>query len=165
MHNLQGDFVQGQGSIPTSGEVLGELTQLCIDDFVTMLAPHEVELQLPLARSHLLQRGQALVGKGNDFARRGRWDEAIAAWTQALEANPANDAALYNLSVAHAAQHDFCQAEDYAIKAMNIRLKTLYSDGLEQIRSLASDHEKTLRQRQRTTHVPRPHHLNLTAIH
>lgn len=162
MHNFQGDLVPGQGTIPTSGEVLDELTERCVDEFVATLAPHEVELQLTLARSHWVQRGQALVGKGNDFARRGRWEEAIAAWKQALEANPANDAALYNLAIGHAAEHDYCQAEDFAIQAMNVRLKSLYSDGLEQIRGLASDHEKTLRQRQRTTRLAPPprHHLS-----
>src|SRR5690606_22005557 len=148
--------------LPAKGDVLDELTQKCIDEFVAMLAPHEVVLKFPLARSHLFQRGQALVGKGNDFARRGRWEEAMAAWQQAAEVNPANDAALYNLAMAHAAQSDFCQAEDYAIRAMNLKHRDLYADGLEQIRSLAADHEQTLRQRQQArvlNVVPRPQQL------
>lgn len=159
---FQGDLGPDSARLPTRGEVLDELTQKCIDEFVALLAPHEVVLQFPLARSHLFQRGQTLVGKGNEFARRGRWEEAIAAWEQTLEANPANDAALYNLAMAHAARSDFCQAEDYAIRAMNLKHRDLYARGLEQIRSLAADHEQTLRQRQQARVirvVPRPQQL------
>jgi Flp pilus assembly protein TadD len=142
--------------------VLDELTRKCIDEFVSMLAPHEVALKFSLARSHPLQRGQTLVGKGNDFARRGRWEEATAAWQQALEVNPANDAALYNLAMAHAARSDFTQAEEYAIQAMNLKHRDLYADGLDRIRSLAADHEQTLRQRQQARIInvaPRPAQL------
>lgn len=90
----------------------------------------------------------------------------MAAWEQALAVNPTNDAALYNLGMAHAARADFCQAEDYAIRAMNVKHRDLYADGLEQIRSLAADHEQTLRQRQQARNlnlVPRP--AQLTSIH
>jgi hypothetical protein len=159
---FQGNFGPDTIRVPARGDVLDELTRKCIDEFVAMLAPHEVALKFPLARSHLLQRGQTLVGKGNDFARRGRWEEAMAAWQQAAEINPANDAALYNLGMAHAARADFCQAEDYAIRAMNLKHKDLYADGLEQIRSLAADHEQTLRQRQQARVIkvaPRPQQL------
>lgn len=149
-HSFQGDFAAGgSGHMPAKGEILDELTQECVNEFIAMLAPQEVELLLPLARSHLFQGGQALVGKGNDFARRGRWEEAMASWRQALQKNPTNDAALYNLAVAHAAQHEYTPAEDFAIQALNLKHKQLYADGLDQIRRLASDHEQTLRQRQR----------------
>jgi hypothetical protein len=162
---FQGEFGPDTLRVPAKGDVLDDLTRKCIDEFVAMLAPHEVALKFPLARSHLFQRGQALVGKGNDFARRGRWEEAIAAWQQTLEVNPANDAALYNLAMAHAARADFTQAEEYAIQAMNLKHKGLYASGLEQIRSLAADHEQTLRQRQQARVIniaPRP--AQLTSI-
>jgi curli biogenesis system outer membrane secretion channel CsgG len=162
---FQGDFGPDSTRLPARGDVLDELTQKCIDEFVAMLAPHEVVLQFPLARSHLFQRGQTLVAKGNDFARRGRWDEAIAAWQQAIQINPSNDGALYNLAMAHAAQSDFCQAEDYAIRAMNLKHRDLYADGLDQIRSLAAAHEQTLRQRQQARVIrvsPRPQQMTST---
>ena len=149
-HNFQGDFAVGSCQIPAKGEVLDELTSRCVHEFVSMLAPQQVELKLTLARSHLFQRGQTFVCKGNDFARRGRWEEAIASWEKSLETNPANDAALYNLAVAHAADHEYGQAEELAIRALNLKHKDLYADGLDEIRRLAADHEETLRQRQRT---------------
>lgn len=156
MQSFQGDYGANTAGMPAKGEVLDELTQKCIDEFITVLAPHEVPLQFSLARSHWFQRGQTMVRQGNDLARRGRWEEAIAAWKQALERNADNDAALYNLAMAHAARSDFSAAEDYAIKAMNVKHRDLYADGLDQIRSLAADHEQTLRQRHQARQVPSP---------
>jgi len=147
-HHFQGDLQPGLSSLPTKGEVLDELVQACVDEFVAMLAPHEVAVRLPLARSNLFQRGQALVNKGNDFAKRGRWEEATATWEQALDVNPTNDAALYNLAVAHSVQNEFTLAEDFAIKAMNLKHRELYADGLEQIRQRATVHEQMRQQRQ-----------------
>lgn len=148
VHNFQGELSAHSARLPTKGEVLDELTQRCVDEFIAMLAPHEVELQMPLARSHLFQRGQALVGKGNDFARRGRWEEAMAAWQQAVEVNPSNDAALYNLALGHSSRREYRQAEGLAIQAINLKHRDLYAEGLEQIRQFATDYEKTLDQRQ-----------------
>lgn len=147
-HHFQGDLEPGLASLPTKGEVLDELVQECVNEFVTMLAPHEVAVRLPLARSSLFQRGQALVSKGNDFAKRGRWEEATATWKQALDVNTSNDAALYNLAVAHSVQNEFTLAEEYAIQAMNLKHRELYADGLDQIRRRATDHEQMRQQRQ-----------------
>lgn len=146
-HHYQAQSTPSGQPLPTRGEVLDELTQQCIDQFIAMLAPHEVTLRLPLARASLFQRGQALVSKGNDFARRRRWEEATAAWQQALDINPTNDAARYNLAVAHAARQEYTQAEEQAIQAMNLKHRDLYADGLEQIRNLAADYERTMSQR------------------
>jgi len=71
---------------PTATETLQILTRQCVDDFVCLLEPHPVTEPVKLAEPTLFQAGYSLVHNGNEFAIRGRWDEAIGAWEQALEA-------------------------------------------------------------------------------
>lgn len=138
-------------TIPTRAEVLNALTRRCVDEFVGLLAPHQTVEPVKLAEPALFQAGYSLVHNGNEFAIRGRWDEAIATWEKALEVNPDNDAALFNLSIAHAHHQDYSRAESYAIRAMNVRQKDQYQAGLERIRQQAAAYDQTLQQRRDLT--------------
>jgi tetratricopeptide (TPR) repeat protein len=109
-----------------------------VDEFLRTLVTHRAAESVTLARPAPFQEGYALVVNGNEFASRGRWDEAIAAWEQAAARNPENDAALYNLSLAHLSRQEFRRAESYAIRALNIRHNETYQAGLQRIRQQAS---------------------------
>jgi len=136
---------------PTATETLQILTRQCVDDFVCLLEPHPVTEPVKLAEPTLFQAGYSLVHNGNEFAIRGRWDEAIGAWEQALEANPDNGAALFNLSIAHANRQEFTRPETFAIRAMNVRQKDEYQAGLQRIREQSAAYDQTLRQRRDLT--------------
>jgi hypothetical protein len=146
-HSFHGEGGNGWNDLPPRGEVLDQLTQRCLDEFVGLLAPHQIELPVSLARGSLFQKGSSLVYRGNDLARRGRWDEAVRVWEQATQTNPAHDAALYNLALAAAAKQQFTEAEQYATRAVNTRHRELYVDGLERIRQQSEDYARTLQQR------------------
>ncbi len=128
-------------------DVINQLTQQCVEEFVNSLAPHQREEPVTLARPALFQRGSSLVWNGNEFATRGRWDEATVAWERAISCNSSNDAALYNLAIAHAHQQSYDQAEQLAIRAVNLRHCPLYEAGLQRIRKQRDDFDITLQQR------------------
>ncbi len=142
------EVVSGQPGTRTHSEILDDLTQQCVDEFAGLLSPRELHEDVTLAKPVLFVRGYSFVWNGNEFACRGCWDEAIVAWERAITINPANDAALYNLSIAHAHRQNFAQAERMAIQAVNLRHTPLYETGLERIRQQMSDFDTTLQQRQ-----------------
>lgn len=135
----------------TPESLLNDLVLKCVDEFVGTLAPRQVTEPLELAAPMPFQGGFTLVQNGNEFAVRGRWDEAIAAWEQAVAANPENDAALFNLSLAHAHRQQFNQAESFAIRAMNVRQKAEYQAALQRIREQTAAYDQTLQQRRDVT--------------
>ncbi|MCA9109224.1 MAG: tetratricopeptide repeat protein [Planctomycetaceae bacterium] len=147
-HAYHGKVVIGQPGTHTHREVLDQLASQCVDEFSEMLAPRKLEQEVTLAKPAIFVSGYSFVWNGNEFARRECWDEAIIAWERAIAINPANDAALFNLSIAYAQQQNFAQAERMAIKAVNLRHSPLYESGLDRIRRLMSDFDKSLQQRQ-----------------
>lgn len=137
----------------TDAEMLDRLLSECVDEFVAVLAPHETESAIQLAEGEWYSMSGSAVRRGVQFARRGRWQQAEAAWKKALERNARNDAALFNLAVAAAQSGDFAAAEDYAMAALRVRHTDCYATGLEQIRAMRSASEE-VHQQMRTAIVP-----------
>lgn len=146
--NFEGRIVNGQGHIPTQGEVLQTLTDQCVDEMVGMLAPHVCEEQCKLASSAWHTKGSRQVSQGVKLAKKGNWSEAETRWKSALEENPRNDAALFNLALCSLNRQEFAQAEEYAMQAVRIKHKDQYVQGLEGIRTHRTAFEKTEEQRE-----------------
>ncbi|MCA8993388.1 MAG: hypothetical protein KDA88_15475 [Planctomycetaceae bacterium] len=146
--HFEGKNINGTGSLPTQGEVLENLTDQCVDEIVTMLAPHEGVCQCKLARSQWFTKGSREVSQGVKLAKRGDWAEAERRWHAALEENPSNDAALFNLSLSAVNRQEFAEAEELAMQAVRIKHKKQYVAGLDEIRAHRSDFEKTEDQRE-----------------
>ena len=146
-HSFEGDVVIGQRGTRSHRQVLDDLTQDCVDEFTNLLTPQEKEQEVTLAEPSFFERGYSLVWNGNQFACRGCWDEAVVAWEQAVAKNSSNDAAIYNLAIAHAHRQDFARAEQLAIQAVNLQHKPLYEAGLDRIRKQMSDYDITVQQR------------------
>jgi len=152
-HHFHGQVVNGHGSIPSEGEVLDKLTEKCLDDIVSMVAPHQRECTMRLATSEYWCRGRSLVNEGVKLAQQGKWDEADRAWEQALELNPKNHAALYNRAVAAASRQDYEVAEDLAMSAIKTQHKDAYCKGLEAIRIHRTAYQKSQQQQQQSRTV------------
>lgn len=146
--HFEGKTVNGVGHLPTQGEVLHTLTEQCVDEMVDMLAPHEGDCECKLARNDFFVRGSHDVAKGVKLAQKGDWTGADARWLAALEANPRNDAALFNLALSAVNRQDFVQAEELAMQAVRIKHKQQYVAGLENIRDHRSNFDKTEEQRE-----------------
>ena len=91
---------------------LGVLSQLAYSGgakVARVFLPHEDEIKVKLAHS-TLGPGSSDSRKGVDAAQAGNWVEARQHWLTAVEANPKNHAAMYNLALAHEALGEFLLA-------------------------------------------------------
>jgi hypothetical protein len=146
-HHYSGETGADDAPLPTRGEVLDTLVHSCVDEFVTMLAPHETESQARLARGRWLRGGSRELRAGNRAAETGVWDDARDHWQEALDRNPDCDAALYNLAIDSAHRQNYSDAEEYAMRALQLRHTTVYAEGLEQIRRHRASCEAAQQQR------------------
>jgi hypothetical protein len=118
---------------PTAeSEVLSRLASSGGAKVARVLLPYENEIKVKLAHS-TLGPGSANVRKGMDAAQAGRWVEARQNWLTAVEADPKNDAASYNLALAHEALGEFMLAHRALDAAMDNNPKSLYREALERV--------------------------------
>lgn len=110
------------------------LIQLCGAEVVSNLTPQVGNCQTALANCSWMQRGGRLVRQGTRSAEQGDWEKAQDAWEAALNVNPRNDAAIFNLALAAASRGEFADAEVLALEAIRIRHCDCYEQGLGLIR-------------------------------
>ena len=146
-HHFEGRIVNGDGHLPPRGEVLQTLSNQCVDEIVTMLAPHECECVCELATSEWHMKARREVSQGVKLAQKGQWAEAEKHWQMALQINPKNDAAMYNLALSAVNRQEFVEAEGFAMQALRLRHRDKYVKGLEKIRDHRAAYEKTEQQR------------------
>lgn len=155
-HRFHGEE-SAAADLPSRSEVLAGLTRQCLDEFVEMLAPHQVSGELPLACTRWFCRTRQEVRTGNRHALSGDWDAARDAWQAALDQNADCDAALYNLALDAARRHLYGEAEDLAMRAIRVRHTDRYAQGLEQIRQFRTSYEAVEQQRnERVLHASVP---------
>jgi tetratricopeptide (TPR) repeat protein len=131
---------------PDDEEVLQELTHQCVDEFMTVLQPQQLEEQVELASGEWYELSGMRVRRGVSLARRGRWSDAERVWQAALDASPECDAALFNLAVAAAQREAYDEAEEYAMRALRLRHTPCYAVGLDQLRRFRADADRIERQ-------------------
>jgi len=140
-------MVERGDQIPTQTEILEQLARQCVDDIVAMLAPHEVDSEIKLAACEMWTRGRREVRSGMLLAQEGEWDQAEEMFRQALDKEPDNHAALFNLAIVADHRQDYEQAENFAMRALRLQHKSCYTAGLETIRAHRSAADKASRQR------------------
>lgn len=131
---------------PDDDEVLAELTDECLDEFMALLLPQRAYEDIRLAAGEWYRPQDLNVLKGVRLARRGRWREAELCWREVTEQAPENDAALFNLGVALAQRGDYAAAEEFAMRALRVRHTECYAQGLDQLRRYRSGAERIERQ-------------------
>jgi tetratricopeptide (TPR) repeat protein len=136
-------------------EVLEDLVEACARDVAAKIAPHRVPFQTGLARGSL-SKGASKVWSGNRLAKNGDWITAAQHWRQALEQNPENHAAAYNLGLACEAQDDFAGANRMYALAASLKDKELYNDAVARVTRNSRQYEVAQAQIARHRHVPPP---------
>lgn len=149
--HFEGRIVNGSGSLPPQGEVLDNLLNECAGEIVAALAPHEVSVEVQLVTRSWWLSGSRTVKRGVTAAERGDWDEAEACWKQAIEDDPDNDAAIFNLAWLAARSREFETAEELAMQALCLRYRDEYAAGLEEIRRQRDQYVEAQRQRDALT--------------
>lgn len=130
------------GTTGVSADVRRKLTAAAIDEFLRDFQPNTASIQLDLAKGLLTDRGSRMVRIGNREAHKGHWLLASEYYRRALEANPQNDAALYNLAIAAMTERQFTKAEDLVLSALQLRADPMYIEGLDRIKQLAQTDEQ-----------------------
>lgn len=105
----KGDLNPGTPGTNAESEILSQLAFSGGAKVARVLLPYENEIKVKLAHA-TLGPGSSEVRQGMDAAQAGKWVEARQHWLTAVEANPRNDAAMYNLALAHEALGEFMLA-------------------------------------------------------
>lgn len=130
----------------SDADVLRELTEDCLDEFMALLQPQRMQEDVELAVGDWFDLSGIRVRRGVRLARRGRWSDAERMWQAALDAAPECDAALFNLAIAAAQREDYDEAEEYAMRALRLRHTPCYAAGLDQLRRFRADADRIERQ-------------------
>lgn len=138
---------KGRKELPAQDTVLANLVQECLDDVEQHLTPHKQTAQVKLATCDWKLHGRPEVRQGCAAAEKGKWREAEEHWNEALEVDPQNHAALYNLGIAAANRQDYDRAEELIMEAIRTTHCDCYETGLSQIRRYREDYEKAQVQR------------------
>lgn len=141
-HSTKATVVSGEGDLPTAEEMLHGLLEQCVDEFVSLLTPHFVEIQARFARS------DEAVNRGIELAKNGLWDKAQAVWEAVVRENPQNHAAWYNLGLAYEAQGRFGRAVRAYNQAVNLKAKKMYMKALQRARQEVADQKRLQEQLQ-----------------
>ena len=126
----------GAESIPS--DVHRRLTADAINQFLGQFQPHDSTVKIKLATLPLVQSGSRTVRVGNREAHRGHWSLAAEYYRRAIEDDPENHAALFNLAVAEVTDRRFRKAEELALKALRLQPDPIYIEGFDKIKILAA---------------------------
>jgi len=148
-HQFSGASDLETTNLPSRGDVLDKLTDMCLEEFVELLAPHQIEKQMQLARAGWYGRDARLTREANRLAVQGDWDRARDLWQQAADRNPDCDSALFNLAIDATHRQQYAHAEELAMEAIRIRHTEQYADGLALIREYRSGFNSMQQQRDR----------------
>jgi tetratricopeptide (TPR) repeat protein len=144
--SFQGSVTNGEGFIPTRDRITADLMHDCAADVLLMIAPYELPVNVALS-APVWSKGSSTIRSGNEQARLGDWEAAEAKYEQALEENPASDAAMHNLAVARAAMYDYPAAEATIRKALESNKKSAYVDMQKRIADYGEGYNEVTRQR------------------
>lgn len=89
--------------------------------------------------------------KGIKEAKKGKWDDAAALFSQATERAAGRETvhkAWFNLGVAHQYSYDFRKAEEALKKAVSLKDETLYKHQLDYCYEMEREYQEVLKQQQ-----------------
>lgn len=113
-------FTKNISRIPPKDDILANLSNNVVAQFIPGLTPHRIQLR------KTLEKGNDAVNLGIDYAKNGLWDDAIAVWKEEVQSRPDNAQAHYNLGLAYEVKGQIERAEQEYRAAMKIKPKDLY---------------------------------------
>ena len=147
-HTETGRMRNGEGYLPARERTLTEMMHNCACDVVEMISPHQVTVKVGLAGGGF-GRAAAEIRRGNGSAVQGDWRTAEEHWQSALELDPDNHAAKYNLGLAHEARYDYDRAQELYADALKGRRRSLYAGALKRIAGDREDYRVAMSQTNR----------------
>lgn len=135
-----GKLIEGRGNLKPQDAILNDLMSEIVKDFSRIIAPYIVTERLAL------EAGKGSIQVGVQYARNGLWDEAINAFKMAVNEQPKNSNAHYNLGISYQIVGDFDNAEEEFNKAIALKNKNLYFRALSNVKQQRLDREKLRQQ-------------------
>ena len=120
----------GGDKLPPTDQIISQLIEQCVAEFVSMISPHEVVVPVKLAKGK-----SKLVETGNKLAVAGDYDEALDCYLSAIEAKGDDHGAVFNAGVMHEAMRQFKKAEGYYDRARKIEPKEQYIFARKRVRT------------------------------
>ena len=114
-------------------------------EFVKSSFAHADEFEISLAQTDAPE-AEAAVNAGIKLAKSGNWQAAKQQWQNALTAAPNNDAALYNLGVAHEATSEFRQAASLYHASLSVNDNHKYREALGRVQRSQQNYHAVMAQ-------------------
>ena len=107
--------------VPPSDQVVSQLIDLCIDEFLSRISPHE-----EVVSEKLLKGKSKIVTTGNKLAAAGDYAEALECYESAIDQNPDDHEAIFNAGAMNEAMGDLATAGEFYDRAFKIEPKEQY---------------------------------------
>jgi tetratricopeptide (TPR) repeat protein len=120
----------GGSDLPAADQVVSQLIDQCVADFVATISPHQV-----VETVELLGGKSDAVKTGNTLAAAGDYAEALEAYEIAISQNPQDHEAIFNAGVAHEALGQLDQAHDCYDRAFKIKPEAGYVAARKRVRT------------------------------
>jgi tetratricopeptide (TPR) repeat protein len=119
----------GGGNLPASEQILKQLIDECVQEFVAKISPHQV------VESEKLCKGKSSeVETGNKLAAAGDYAEALEAYQSALKTNPDDHEVMFNCGVVSEALGKLAEAEKFYDEAFKLKPKEQYLHARRRVR-------------------------------
>lgn len=124
---------------PDRDEAINEAVNATVNTFVKMIAPYRDYVRIIFAP---LDKNIPELEMGVNFAKVGRWSDAIEQFKIAIQKNPTHDGAWYNLGLAYEYSYMFKEAEDAFNEANKIKPCEKCLQEINNIRRLSSERKR-----------------------
>ena len=129
------------------------LVEECVSEFVESTLAQADEFEVSLARTDEPET-ESVVDSGIELAKSGNWRQAKRQWRNALTAARDDDAALYNLGVAHEATLDYRQAASMYQAALSLNDDDKYREALDRVRQSQRNYRMVMGQQESAGDLP-----------
>ena len=128
---------------PPAADSLDELSRMAAKELVAKISRMKVTatVQFDKGDSRLVRRGVVMAGRGD-------WEDAVRYWNDAVNKEPADAAAYYDLGIAHETIGDLenlSVARDFYEKAAGLADNPLYADGVARVDRMIDQEEPPFR--------------------
>ncbi|NVM23187.1 MAG: hypothetical protein HWN68_15555 [Desulfobacterales bacterium] len=124
---------------PDKESAMNEAADGAVTGFVKMIAPYTEHVKVKFARK---DSDLPELERGVNFARAGRWSDAVTQFKAATEKDPAHEGAWWNLGLAYEYSFVFDKAEEAFNKANMIKTSPKYLEEINNVKRMAAERKK-----------------------
>jgi tetratricopeptide (TPR) repeat protein len=124
---------------PDSDAAMNEAVGAVVGVFIKMIAPYRDYVKIVFAPT---DKNLPELEQGINFAKLGRWGDAVEQFKLAIQKNPTHDGAWYNLGLAYEYSYMFREAEEAFIEANKIKPCEKCLQEINNVRRLAAERKR-----------------------